>query len=141
MYTHSLRRRRPLTMFVLSVAAATAICASATGVAGAKSKHHKHHHKHTTSSLAGKWSGSYGGAFSGRFTVMWTQSGSNLTGSIELSSPNGTYSCTGSVHGGSISFGAVGAGATYTGSVSGSSMSGTYSSPKGGGSWSAHKSS
>jgi hypothetical protein len=45
------------------------------------------------------------------------------------------------VHGGAITFGAVGAGAKYTGSVSGSSMSGTYSSPKGGGSWSAHKTS
>jgi hypothetical protein len=30
---------------------------------------------------------------------------------------------------------------TYTGSVSGSSMSGHYTTPKGGGSWSAHKTS
>jgi hypothetical protein len=43
------------------------------------------------------------------------------------------------VHGSAINFGAVGAGATYTGKVSGKSMSGNYESPKGGGTWSAHK--
>ena len=143
MYTHSPRRRLPFTTFVLSVAVATIIFAGGGSVAVAKSKHHRHHHKpkHTTSSLAGTWSGSYSGAFSGMFTLEWTQSGSKLTGTITLSYPKGKYSCTGSVNGGSITFGAVGAGATYTGSVSGSSMSGSYTSPKGGGSWSASKTS
>ena len=98
-----------------------------------------HHHKPAKSSLAGKWSGSYSGAFSGTFTLKWKQSGSKLTGSIRLSKPHGTHSCTGRVHDGHITFGAVSAGATYKGSVSGSSMSGTYKTPKGGGSWSAHK--
>ncbi len=145
MHTHLPRRGLPFTTFVLSVAVATAICASGSPIATAKSKHHKHHthhhHKPKKSSLAGKWSGSYGGAFSGTFTLKWRQSGSKLTGSIRLSSPKGTYSCTGRVHGGSITFGAVGAGATYRGSVSGKSMSGTYNTRKGGGSWSAHKTS
>jgi hypothetical protein len=45
------------------------------------------------------------------------------------------------VSGGSIKFGTVGGPAiTYTGSVSGGSMSGSYSTPKGKGSWSASKS-
>lgn len=144
MHTHSPRRRLPLAMFVLSVAAAFAVCAAGGSIAAAKSKpHHPHHHhkrKHK-SPLAGKWSGSYSGAFSGTFTLKWKQSGSKLTGSIKLSFPKGTYSCTGHVHGGRITFGAVGAGATYKGSVSGSSMSGTYNTRKGGGSWSADKTS
>jgi hypothetical protein len=141
MHTHSRRRRLGLTTFVLAVAVATAICAGGGSIAAAKSKKHHHHHKHTKSSLAGKWAGSYSGAFSGTFTLKWRQSGSRLTGSIRLSNPHGTYSCTGRVHGGSITFGAVGAGATYRGSVSGKSMAGTYKTVKGGGSWSAHKTS
>ena len=135
-------------MLVLSIGAAIAICVGGGAIAAAKSKpHHPHHHhkrKHKTkhkSSLAGKWSGSYSGAFSGTFTLKWKQSGSKLTGSIKLSKPKGTYSCTGHVHGGRITFGAVGAGATYKGSVAGSSLSGTYNTPKGGGSWCAHKAS
>jgi hypothetical protein len=91
--------------------------------------------------LAGTWSGKYSGAFSGTFTLHWTQSGTTLKGSITLSSPHGTYTINGSVKGSAIKFGAVGAGATYKGSVSGKSMSGTYKSPPGGGSWSAHKTS
>jgi hypothetical protein len=93
------------------------------------------------STLAGNWSGRYGGAFSGTFALHWTQSGSRLHGSITLSNPRGKYGISGSVHGKAIKFGAVGAGATYTGSVSGKSMSGSYRSPGGGGSWSAHKTS
>ena len=81
----------------------------------------------------------YGGAFSGTFTLHWTQTGSKLKGSITLSNPRGKYGIGGSVHGSSITFGAVGAGATYTGWVSGKSMSGHYKSPEGGGRWSAHK--
>ncbi len=150
MHPRSPRRRVPITTFVLSVAAATAICASGTAIAGGISPAHHHHAakskpghkpKHKKSSLAGTWSGSYSGAFSGTFTLKWKQTGSKLTGSIKLSFPKGTYSCTGKVHHGSITFGAVGAGATYKGSVSGKSMSGTYNTRKGGGSWSAHKTS
>jgi hypothetical protein len=136
MHTGSPRRRLFLTAFVLWVVAATVISVSST--AAAKSKHRRHHHKHKAS-LAGTWSGSYSGAFSGTFVLKWKQSGSHLNGSIKLSFPRGRYSCTGQVHHGHITFGAVGAGATYKGSVSGRSMSGTYNTGKGGGSWSAHK--
>ena len=52
-------------------------------------------------------------------------------------SPNAIH---GSVSGGNIKFGTVGGPEiTYTGSASGSSMSGNYTTPKGGGSWSAKK--
>ena len=77
----------------------------------------------------------------GEFTLQWTQSRSSLHGSITLSNPHGKYPITGTVHGKAIQFGAVGAGATYTGSVSGKSMSGSYKTGKGGGKWSAHKTS
>ena len=51
-------------------------------------------------------------------------------------------SCTGTVDGNSIHFGAVSVGAKYTGSVSrnGKSMSGNWMSPVDHGSWSASKS-
>ena len=46
------------------------------------------------------------------------------------------------MNGSSIQFGTVGSSAiTYTGTVSGNSMSGSYQTPGGGGSWSAHKTS
>ena len=139
MPTHRSRRRLGgLPALALSVAAATALCVSSSTIAIAKTKHHR---SPTASSLAGRWSGSYGGAFSGTFTLKWTASGSKLTGTIKLSNPSGSYTCDGSLSGGKITFGVVGAGATYTGSVSGSSMSGSYRSPRGGGSWSAHKTS
>ena len=74
----------------------------------------------------------------------WQQSGSNLSGTIKLSSESGTDDVNGTVNGGTISFGTVGSQAiTYSGSVSGDSMSGTYKvqTPNGsvGGSWSATK--
>jgi hypothetical protein len=141
---HSPRRRLPLTTLVVSLSIATAICASGSSIAAAKSKHHHHrssHHHKRTKSLAGTWSGSYSGAYSGTFMLKWKQLGPVLIGSIRLSYPSGTFSCTGSVHHGRITFGAVGAGATYTGSVSGRSMSGTYKTHKGTGSWHAHKTS
>jgi hypothetical protein len=113
------------------------------GIAAATASPSKLHPKSpkpiTAASLAGTWSGQYSGAFSGTFTLHWTGSGSTLSGSITLSKPAGTYSVTGSVKGSAISFGAVSAGAKYSGSVSGTSMSGSYTSPAGGGSWSAHK--
>jgi hypothetical protein len=91
--------------------------------------------------LSGKWSGTYGGAYSGTFTLNWTESDSKLSGTIDLSTA-GTSSVTGTVDGGSIKFGTVGGPAiTYTGSVSGSSMSGSYNTPGGGGTWSAHQTS
>ena len=57
-------------------------------------------------------------------------------------STDGTPSVNGTVSGSSIRFGTVGSSAiTYTGTVSGNSMSGSYQTPGGGGSWSAHKTS
>ena len=90
--------------------------------------------------LSGKWSGQYSGAFTGTFTITWQQSGSNLSGTINLSS-DGSPSVHGTVQGGAIQFGTVGSAAiTYSGSVSGNSMSGTYQVANGGsGSWSATK--
>jgi len=95
----------------------------------------------TTSSLAGTWKGHYGGAVSGHFTIHWKKTGSRLHGNITLSNPKGTYGISGSVKNGKIKFGAVSVGAKYKGTVMGTSMSGTWTSPEGGGSWSATKSS
>jgi hypothetical protein len=117
------------TLLLVAITASNAIAAT--------SSKPKHHSKPT--SLAGTWSGHYSGAFSGTFTLHWTRTGSHLNGSITLSYPSGRYGINGSVHGNAIQFGAVGAGATYTGKVSGKSMSGNYESPRGGGTWSAHK--
>jgi hypothetical protein len=94
-----------------------------------------------SANLSGKWSGQYSGVYTGTFTLNWTQSGSNLRGSIQLSSPAKTLSITGNVAGSAIKFGAVG-GVTYSGTVSANSMSGTYQNPapaSGSGSWSATK--
>ena len=93
------------------------------------------------STLAGKWKGHYGGAVSGHFTIHWKQTGSRLHGRITLSRPSGTYDIGGSVRDGKIKFGAVSVGAKYKGKVRGTSMSGTWTSPQGGGTWSATKSS
>jgi opacity protein-like surface antigen len=92
------------------------------------------------SSLSGTWSGTYGGSYRGTFTLHWKQSGSQLSGTINLSNPRSQPSITGSVHRNAITFGTVGSSAiTYSGSVSGKSMSGSYQTPGGSGSWSAHK--
>jgi hypothetical protein len=115
---------------VLSVTVCVAVCCTAAALAATP----------TRSTLAGTWSGSYSGAFAGTFRFTWTQTGTKLVGTIHLSNPAGKYGLTGSVgRKGAIQFGVVGAGATYTGTVSGTSMSGSYKSPQGGGSWSAHK--
>ncbi|HVP75675.1 MAG TPA: hypothetical protein VMS63_06605 [Gaiellaceae bacterium] len=113
------------------------------GSGWAKHKPVKHKKPASTLSgpLSGTWSGHYSGGYNGMFTLVWTQSGSKLTGTIKLSSPSGTYSINGSVHGGAIQFGAVTVGATYKGSVSGTSMSGTYQASPRGGFWSAKKTS
>jgi len=139
MHVHLRRRRIPSAISVLWVAALLAICCSGTAIAAVSSKPKpkpKPHHV----PLGGSWSGQYSGAFSGTFTLTWKLSKGILKGSITLTKPSGTYTVGGSVHGSTINFGAVGAGATYKGSVSGSSMSGTYQTPQGDGTWSAHKS-
>ena len=90
--------------------------------------------------LAGKWKGHYGGAFTGHFTSL-EEDRLAAAGSITLSNPQGKYDISGSVRNGKIKFGAVSVGAKYKGKVRGTSMSGTWTSPQGGGSWSAHKAS
>jgi hypothetical protein len=91
--------------------------------------------------LSGNWSGQYSGAFTGTFKLSWQQTGSTLSGNIDLST-SGTTNLTGTVNGSKITFGTVGSQAiTYTGTVSGSSMSGSYQVNGGpGGNWSATKS-
>lgn len=138
-------RRRAISLTsVLSLIAVIAIAYGASGsvaTAAAKSSKRKHH---TTkvSALSGTWSGNYSGAFSGTFVLNWTQSGSKLSGTIKLSNPSFTLGVSGTVAGSSISFGTVGGSEiTYTGSQSGKSISGSYQTPKGGGSWSAGKTS
>ena len=120
----------------LWVAALLALVCCGTALAAASS----HHPAKPKSMLAGKWTGSYSGAVSGHFTINWTQTGSRLHGNITLSTPNGTYGIGGSVDKGKIRFGAVSVGAKYKGTFKGTSMSGTWTSPQGGGSWSATKS-
>jgi hypothetical protein len=90
--------------------------------------------------LSGKWKGTYGGAYSGTFTLNWTEASSKLNGTIDLSQ-GGTTTVQGTVEGSSIKFGTVGGAQVikYTGTVSGDSMSGSYSTPGGNGTWSAHK--
>ena len=93
--------------------------------------------------LSGTWNGEYSGAYTGTFVLNWKQTGSKLTGTIELSAPPATLSLNGTITGTTIEFGTVGsAEITYSGTVAGDKMSGTYSvngSP--GGDWSATKSS
>ncbi len=131
-----LRRRITRWLPALWIAAflALACCGTALAAASASSAQVA-----TTSKLAGKWKGHYSGAVSGHFTIHWKQTGSRLHGNITLSNPKGTYGIGGSVRKGKIKFGAVSVGAKYKGKVSGKSMSGTWTSPEGGGSWSAHK--
>jgi ABC-type phosphate transport system substrate-binding protein len=133
-----LRRRVTRRLPVLWVAAllALACCSTALAAASASSSTPP-----TRSTLAGKWTGHYSGAFSGHFTINWKKRGSALYGHITLSSPQGTYGISGSVNDGKIKFGAVSVGAKYKGHVRGTSMSGTWTSPQGGGSWSASKAS
>jgi hypothetical protein len=92
--------------------------------------------------LGGTWTGHYSGAFTGTFTLTWHQSGSKLSGTIDLST-DGSPQINGTVTDNTIKFGTVGSTAiTYSGTVSGNSMSGTYTvGGSGGGSWSANKSS
>lgn len=93
--------------------------------------------------LSGSWDGQYGGSYQGTFTLTWTLAGSDLSGTITLSSPNGTLPIHGTVSNGQINFGTVGSTViTYTGSLSGSAMSGQYQvagGAGGSGTWSAGK--
>lgn len=124
---------------VLATVLALAYGGSMAATAGAKAPPKKRHTA-TTNTMTGTWSGQYGGAFGGTFVLRWTQSGSVLSGTIRLSSPSTTLSVRGKLHGAAITFGTVGGAAiTYNGTVSGKSMSGRYSTPSGGGSWSAAK--
>lgn len=130
MHVYRLRSRVPLVSRILLVAGLLAVCSS-FAVAAAEGS--------ANLNLAGKWSGKYSDAFSGTFKLQWTQTGSKLSGSITLSKPAGEYGNSGAVTGRTIKFGAVGVGATYKGSVSGTKMPGSYQTPQGGGTWSAHK--
>jgi hypothetical protein len=139
MPVHGPHHRVVRTIPVLWIAVLAAICCAAASAAVSSSQAPAL--KGRRPALAGTWSGSYHGAFAGTFTLHWTRSGSHLSGSITLSNPRGRYGISGNVRGSTLTFGAVGAGATYTGKVSGKSMSGTFKTPRGGGSWSAHKTS
>jgi hypothetical protein len=132
MNVQPLRRRLP----ALWIAAVLALACCTTALAATS----VHHPPKPKSKLAGKWTGSYSGAVSGNFTIHWKQNGSELRGHITLSNPQGKYGINGSIHKGKIKFGAVSVGAKYKGTFSGKSMSGTWTSPQGGGDWSASKS-
>lgn len=99
----------------------------------------------TSSDVSGSWKGTYSGSFSGTFTVNWQQSGSKLTGTIDVSELGGQIPINGTLDGNSISFGTVGSTAiTYTGSVSSNSMSGDWKlsangQASGNGTWKASK--
>ena len=103
----------------------------------------------TASGLAGQWNGTWQNSqpdhASGTFTLKWTQTGSNLSGTITI---NGTPCLTGgtiagTVNGGAISFGVVSGEVqvSYDGSVSGNKMQGTYATTCGNakGAWAATK--
>jgi hypothetical protein len=94
--------------------------------------------------LSGTWDGSYDGAYKGTFTLDWQQTGTKLTGTIELPSLGGSVPINGTVAGDTIKFGTVGStNIQYSGSVSGDSMSGSYKVLTGGGSvggsWKANR--
>ncbi len=135
MHVHLLRQRNSLRRVALLAVALLAVCATTGSIAAAKQKRPIH------KGLSGTWSGQYSGKFSGTFNLKWTQTGSKLGGSIALSSEGGKIGVRGTLKGTAISFGTVGGGQviTYKGSVSGASMSGTWHTPAGGGSWSAHR--
>jgi opacity protein-like surface antigen len=130
-----LRRRITRRLPALWIAALLVLACCGTALAAASD----HHQPKPKSKLAGTWRGNYSGAVSGHFTIHWRQAGSRLHGNITLSNPKGTYEIGGSMKDGKIKFGAVSVGAKYKGTVNGTSMSGTWTSPQGGGSWSATK--
>jgi len=127
-------RKRPTAAIVTGVVAVAIIVGQLATTAAATNP------RRASGSLTGTWSGTYSGAYRGTFILHWTESKSQLTGTIKLSNV-GRTSITGSVRGTTIRFGTVGnaRAITYSGSVSGTSMSGTYKTGGVGGSWSAHK--
>jgi hypothetical protein len=129
-------RRNARRLPALWIAALIALACCSTALAAARVSSSQVANR---SKLAGTWKGHYNGAYSGHFTIHWRQIGSLLHGTITLSNPSGRYGIAGSVTRGKIKFGAVSVGAKYKGAVRGKSMSGTWTSRKGGGSWSAHK--
>ncbi len=136
-----LARALPLSAAVTLVCSSS-IAAAATSATASGSASHPRKAAKAASSLTGTWSGKYGGAYHGTFTLHWKQKGSRLSGRIQLSATRAPVSVRGTVHGSTIRFGTVGTSAiTYSGTVSGKSMSGSYQTPGGGGSWSAHKTS
>jgi hypothetical protein len=138
-------KRLALVSLALAVSLAVTICcgASTATAASARAAGAPAANERAARGLSGTWSGTYGGAYHGTFTLHWTQTGSRLNGTIKLSTgPNSKLGIKGTVKRGAIRFGTVGSMAiTYSGSVSGESMSGSYQTPGGGGSWSAHKTS
>jgi len=127
-------RKRPTAAIVTGVVAVAIIVGQLATTAAATNP------RRASGSLTGTWSGTYNGAYRGTFILHWTESKSQLTGTIKLSNV-GRTNITGSVRGTTIRFGTVGnaRAITYSGSVSGTSMSGTYKTGGVGGSWSAHK--
>ena len=132
------RRRTTQRLPALWIAAVLALACCGTAFAATSSSSS---HAASTVKLGGTWKGHYGGAVSGHFTIHWRQTGSRLHGTITLSNPQGKYGISGSVRSGKIKFGAVSVGAKYKGTDRGTSMAGTWTSPQGGGSWSATKTS
>jgi len=117
----------PTTTRTISTTTSSSQASSTTGAAGG---------------LSGTWSGQYSGPTQGTFTLTWQQSGSDLTGTINISEVGAPVDIKGTVDGNKISFGTVGgAGVTYSGTVSGNGMSGTYQSASGNGTWTATKTS
>jgi hypothetical protein len=105
----------------------------------------------SSNSLTGTWTGTYQSTTTtsayGTFTIVFTQAGSQLNGTIDIKNSGciSTGTITGTVSGGTITFGAVKGAQTidYTGTVSGTTMSGTYSAPQcahGKGTWTATRS-
>ena len=81
--------------------------------------------------LSGTWSGDYQqtspAPAAGTFTLNWQQSGSNVTGTINIPGACNACPISATVNGSSVTFGVVALGGIiYTGTVSGNSMSGTY---------------
>lgn len=139
---HTPHRRIVRFAAVLPVVAALGVGFAAGPVASASTKKHHPKPKPRHGPLSGSWSGTYSGAFSGTFNLRWTQTGSKLKGTIYISGL-GSSTVDGNISGSSISFGTVGGTniITYTGTFSSKSMSGSYKTPRGGGPWSAHKTS
>ena len=106
-------RKRPTAAIVTGVIAVAIIVGQLATTAAATNP------RRATGSLTGTWSGTYNGAYRGTFILHWTESKSQLTGTIKLSNV-GRTSITGSVRGTTIRFGTVGnaRAITYSGSVS-----------------------